>query len=137
MRAPVSDPFLNHFFQRIPAEVAETFTDAQLDAIKRAFGARTPGSHTIDLRFSIPLPRRCYYLVLLAGKERRSPERIDLERMMRPLWSLANGLSIVTFTFLFLFSFAAVLYAGKRALGIDLFPGADMLNDRFVERLLK
>lgn len=68
------DPFFSYFFRHLNPDIAATFTEAQLDAVKRAFGTRYSGSHAIDLRLSLPLKRH-YYLVVLGGKERRSPEK--------------------------------------------------------------
>jgi hypothetical protein len=63
-----------------PKAVAPTFTAEQLDAVKRAFGARYHGAHAIDVRLSLPLWRRSVYLVFLIGPERRTFDRRSLER---------------------------------------------------------
>jgi hypothetical protein len=65
------DTFLNHYFKRLSPEVAASFTPDQRDAIMIMFGAREVASHTIEVRRSIPLGRRRFYLVLLMGPERR------------------------------------------------------------------
>jgi hypothetical protein len=136
MSGETEDPFLRTFFARIPEDVAKSFSRPQLDAIKRAFGARTPGSHAVDLRFSLPLGWRWFYFVLLIGPERRCFGRRELERLFRPLWTVANALIIAVFLLMFMVGGLSVLYVGKRALGIDVFPGIDMLPDRTIERLL-
>lgn len=135
MTATTNDPFLQTFFGRVPADVADSFTPAQLDAIKRAFGARSRGSHAVDLRFSLPLASA--YVVLLVGREHRPASRRAMERALRPVWTLANAIIILTFVLMLLASAFAVLYTGKRTLGIDLFPGIDMLPDQKIERMLK
>jgi hypothetical protein len=137
MTALEHDPFFRKFLARVPGDVAATFSDSQLDAVKRAFGARTPGSHTVDLRFSLPLGRRRFYIVLLAGRERRSSRRLIWERAMRPLWTAANAVVMSLFALALCASLFTVLYAGKRAAGIDIVPGVDMLPDAKVERLLR
>ena len=43
MSGDIADPFLRTFFSRIPKDVAASFTAAQLDAVKLAFGARYRG----------------------------------------------------------------------------------------------
>ena len=91
MSGEIEDPFHRMFFARIPKDVASSFTPAQLDAIKRAFGARALGAHAIDIRMSMPLGRRSVYLVLLAGREKRTFDRATLERLFRPLWTVANA----------------------------------------------
>lgn len=35
----VADPFLRRFFERVPGDIARTFTPSQLNAIKMVFGA--------------------------------------------------------------------------------------------------
>lgn len=137
MSATIEDPFLKLFFSRIPKDVAPTFTSAQLDAVKRAFGARSAGAHAVDLRFSVPLGRGRGYVVLLAGREQRSDDRLALERLFRPLWKVGNAMAAGLLVLMFAVALAAVLYTAKRALHIDVFPGIDMLPDRTIERLLR
>ncbi len=138
MNAIDRDPFFRRFFSRVPPDVAETFNNEQLDAIKRAFGSRTPGSHAIDLRFSVPfLRRRSFYFVFLAGRERRSGRRRAWERRLRPLATIGNALTMFFFGLLLLIAVLALLYTLKRALHIDVVPGVNMLPDPTVERMLR
>src|SRR5512133_1032128 len=101
MSGDIGDPFFAAFFRRIPEEVAPTFTAAQLDAVKRAFGARYRGAHAIDLRLSLPLWQRSVYLVLLAGSEQRTFDRRSLEQLFRQLWTFANAAVLVVFLLMF------------------------------------
>src|SRR5262249_11627510 len=73
--APKPDPFLQQMFARMSPGAKFTFTSAQLDEIKKAFSARGFTSHALDFRHSISLFGKSYYLVLLAGRERRSVPR--------------------------------------------------------------
>lgn len=136
MSGDIEDPFHALFFSRISADVARSFSPTQLDAVKRAFGARSPGVHTVDLRFSLPIGRRAWYVVFLAGRERRSSDRNVMERLFRPLWTGANVLVVAAFALMFAVALMTMLYVGKRALNIDVFPGIDMLPDRSIERVL-
>ncbi len=131
------DPFINHFFNRIPKKVAQTFNEAQLDAVKMAFGARSRGVHGVDIRLSIPLVINRFYFVLLAGQEHRPTFRLALERALRPIWTFANAMIIIAFLLMFLGAVATTLYIGKRAMNIDVFPGVDTLPDKKIERMLK
>jgi hypothetical protein len=69
---PEPDPFLTQMFARMSPGAKFTFTPAQVDEIKKAFSARSRHSHALDVRHSIRLFGKSYYLVLLAGRERRS-----------------------------------------------------------------
>jgi hypothetical protein len=73
--APQSDPFLQQMFARMSPGAKFTFTPAQIDEIKKAFSARSFTSHAVDVRHSFSLFGKSYYLVILAGRERRSPHR--------------------------------------------------------------
>jgi hypothetical protein len=70
--APRPDPFLQQMFARMSPGAKFTFTPAQIDEIKKAFSGRSFSSHDLDLRRSISLFGKSYYLILLAGRERRS-----------------------------------------------------------------
>jgi hypothetical protein len=137
MSGHIEDPFLKTFLDRVPKEVASTFTAAQLDAVRRAFGARSPGAHTVDLRFSVPLGLRWFYVVFLVGRERRTINRQTLERLFRPILTFANVAVLSIFLLMFSGAVFSLGYLGKRALGIDVFPGIDMLPDRMLESVLK
>ncbi len=137
MDKPIDDPFLKKFLSRVPEAVADSYTDAQLDAIKLAYGARTRGAHLVDIRLSVPWITRRFYVVLLAGGERRPADRRALERALRPLGTVANVVLMGLLAIGFAVSLFAVLYSVKMALGIDVFPGIDMLPDAEIQRLLR
>ena len=137
MKRKTNDPFFRQFFERIPTDVADTFTDDQLDAVKLAFGTRSRGGHAVDIRLSIPLLVRRVYVVFLAGGERRSAGRRRLERALRPVWTAANAMVILAFLVLLTGATFAFLSAGKRALGIGEVPGVDVLADKAIERIVE
>jgi hypothetical protein len=70
--APRTDPFLQQMFARMSPGAKFSFTPAQIDEIKKAFSARSFTSHDLDVRYSFSLFGKSYYLVLLAGRERRA-----------------------------------------------------------------
>ena len=138
MNAVDRDPFFRRFFGRVPPDVAETFNADQIEALKRAFGTRSAGSHPVDLRFSLPVSRRrSFYLVFLAGRERRSGRRRIWERRLRPLATIGNALTMIFFGLLLLLAVLALLYTLKRALHIDFVPGVNVFPDTRVERMLR
>jgi|GEM_PF-4978774 len=48
------------------------------------------GQHPINLRVTLPLPFRRWYVTLVAGPERRSKDRLKQERAKHPLETLPN-----------------------------------------------
>ena len=98
--------FRRRLLANMPKDVGNSLTDLQLTMIERALDSGRWQLHPVDLRLSIPLLWRRFYLVLLAGPERRSAERRRGERFNRPLRAVAN--SIVFALFLMLLVPAAV-----------------------------
>ena len=90
-----------HTFEQLLAnidpKVANTFTLEQLEAIKRSFASRAWTRHYLDIRVSVPIPGLRFYLVLLAGSERRSKVRLRSERGLYPFWTPANILFLIGF----------------------------------------
>ncbi len=107
MEAPdLTDPWSGRsrrarLLEKMPQDVADSFTEAQLAAIERALEERPTGKPRVDLRLSIPLFQRRRFVVLLAGSEGRSHERRKLDRSEYPIWTFAN-VSTLMFSSLFL-----------------------------------
>lgn len=62
MRRPAIETFLS----RLPAELAASFSAAQLDAVELHFAMRHRPTHTIDWRRRIAW----FYIILLIGRAR-------------------------------------------------------------------
>ena len=71
------DRFERAFNERIPRHVAASFTAEQLAAIKTAFGGERWDGHPVDMRGTLPLLR--WYVVFVAGRDRRGTSRLDLD----------------------------------------------------------
>ncbi|MEH2195924.1 MAG: hypothetical protein V7K98_25230 [Nostoc sp.] len=84
-------------FAEIDPKVANTFTVEQLEAIKRGFSSPVWTPHSLDIRVSVPIPGLRFYLVLLAGSERRSQVRLRSEKGLYPFWTPVNILFIIGF----------------------------------------
>lgn len=115
-----NDPFFQNFFADIPPSMGNTFSDDQLNAVKQAFGARSWGSHPVDIRYSTPIPLLRFYLVFLAGRERRSRQRLRNQRNMYPLWTPGNTVAIAIF--------GAMVATSAIALFSFLFPHLNPAN---------
>ena len=72
--------------QAYAAEVAVDPAESQTEAAWQA------ARHPINLRLTVPFPFGRFYLTILAGKERRNPERRVDERRKNPIatkWNIA------------------------------------------------
>ncbi len=116
----IHDAFIERFFKRIPREAAESFTPAQLSAIRMAFGARSWGNHAVDVRKSFPFFWRRIYFVLLIGAERRDAERLRAEGEM--FGTFGNAIVSLIFLVLLMLPLVAGLYLLKWTAGVDLVP---------------
>lgn len=111
------DPFIAGLKERLPEELRESFTEEQLEALKLAFGTRSWGKHSVDLRGTVKFWHRRYYFVFLAGRNYRQLSRLEQElsllgkATMLAVILLACGLVGLL-----------LLYLLKSALGIDIFP---------------
>lgn len=139
MRHPdVADPrFTEKFLAALPKELAASFTAEQLLGVQRCFGLRHGGRHRLDFRRSVWTPFGRVYVVLLAGPERRAPARRSLERLLRGGRRAGDAaLSALAATALLL-CLLGVLHTLKLLLGIDLFPGIDVVPDDWLIALLR
>lgn len=117
--APVDDirqdPAIQKLLERMPAEVQQSFTEAQLSYLRVALGARQWGKHKLDVRGTLGLGSWRYYYVLVAGRNKRSEYRQQKASLL--IKAVFLSILLVVSTVLGLL----VLYLLKSALGIDLF----------------
>ena len=104
------DGFVKRFLASVPADVAPTFSQAQLLAVKE-FVINKRDRQAIDIRWTIPLIWFRFFIVVLAGPERRSAERVALERAARPILTRSNIIAIGVFLVMLLISLVGVNYA--------------------------
>ncbi|MEH2251552.1 hypothetical protein [Nostoc sp.] len=92
------DPIFEQLFSKINPKIANSFTDEQLKAIQRGFGSQAGARHSLDIRVSVPIPGLGFYLVLLAGSERRSQQRLQNEKGRHPLFNTGNIIFLTGFS---------------------------------------
>jgi hypothetical protein len=111
------DPFIAGLKERLPEELRESFTEEQLEALKLAFGTRSWGKHSVDLRGTVKFWHRRYYFVFLAGRNYRQLSRLEQELSLL-------GKAAVLAVILLACGLVGLLllYLLKSALGIDIFP---------------
>jgi hypothetical protein len=90
------------FLRKLPAEIRQSLTPPQAEAISRVAQGSIQRRHPIDLRLSIPLPGSRAYLVVLMGREKRSAARRDMDRQLRPNDRISQmvvfGLAVAAFS---------------------------------------
>lgn len=133
----IEDTELDSFLARLPHEVAGSFTKVQREGLGAGLATgRWRVRHPVDLRFTLPFFGRQFYVVLLGGRERRPAVRRRLDRLIRPIWTVAKLTVIATFLLLLAASSMTGFYVFKRALGIEIHPG-NTLPDERIEDVLK
>ena len=77
--------------RRLPPDVLHSLTSEQVSAIRNAASSARARRHPIDARFGMRLPLLGRsYLVLLVGKDMRSPKRRAADRQLRPTDRLSH-----------------------------------------------
>ncbi len=94
-------------FAQISPKIPNTSTVDQIESIKMAFGSNNKTSHPVDLRVAVPTPELRFYLVFLAGLERRSLQRLQAEKSLHPLLNPSNIVLLIGFVIVFLASIYA------------------------------
>ncbi len=110
------DEFSKKFFERIPQQLSETFTEEQLSALQDVFAEKWV-SHPVDIRHSFGFWRWRYYFVVIGGHERR-----DLTRRQEHIFHLTELYLLAAYLGSSILLGLVAIYLTKSALGIDLFP---------------
>ena len=76
--------------EALPSDIAEGLSEAQRGGVIEAANRLGKSRHPADIRISIPFFKRRYYLVFLAGEERRDKHRRLAERQRYPLGTVGN-----------------------------------------------
>ena len=80
-----ADEFMARFRSRVPYPIAATFSPEQLIALQAAFGERGSPRHGLRWRVTLHLPWGRYYQVLMAGRDRRTPNALPAAALARVL----------------------------------------------------
>ena len=77
--------------RRLPPDILHSLTTEQVTAIRNAASSARARRHPIDARFGMRLPLLGRsYMVLLIGKDMRSPKRRAADRQLRPTDRLSH-----------------------------------------------
>jgi hypothetical protein len=105
---------VNNLLLELTPEIANTFTEQQIQAIEKSLRPREwSDAHPINLRVSVLFPPIKFYLVLLAGEERRSKQRLQYERSLYPFWNFPNICFLSIFFLVFFISSFYILFFSK------------------------
>lgn len=86
------------------------------------------GGHRIDLRASVPLPGGRWYVTILAGPERRGPERLKAEGQTHWLRRAAVYVMLMSLALWLVVCALALVYLLKSAAGIHLMEANSPLH---------
>ena len=86
---------LDPFFDRLPSPITQTLTGEQKQAISKVLPGRTNRKPPVNIRLSMPMLRWRFYFTVMAGRERRSPTRLMIERSQHPVRTASNIMFIL------------------------------------------
>ncbi|MGQ4648840.1 hypothetical protein [Lyngbya aestuarii] len=129
------DNFVNNLISRTSPEVAATFTEEQLNAIKKELDSSMGWSESFNHKLSRPLVKRHALSIPLVAHQRSLDYHLPTKQSKPLFWKIANTLVISTFVFLFITSAFGTLVLVKRKMKINLFPNIDF-PDEAVEDFL-
>ncbi len=123
-------PALGRLLHHVPREVVDSFTPEQLRALGQAVAqSQMPRQHRVEVRRTLSLLGRKYYLVVLLGKDHRTRRRLQMFKKQRPNSAVMTGLSTAIAAILLAavgLSSAYILISG--AIGIEPFPDRPPLD---------
>ncbi|MDA1089149.1 MAG: hypothetical protein O3A85_02385 [Proteobacteria bacterium] len=77
-------------FDRLPEWVLDSLSNEQRDAIHQAAEDPAWKRSPVDIRVTIPFLGKKFFITVVSGSEKRSPERRDQERHHYPVRTAAN-----------------------------------------------
>lgn len=84
---PPSTAAMRRVLSRMPQEICASLTPDQIGALDKALDFNNPIPHTVNLRVTL---FGLFYLVVIAGPERRNARRRTEERKLHPLSTPGN-----------------------------------------------
>ncbi len=113
-----SENRLSWFWNRFDSAIAGTLSDSQKNEINRILGNRQSSGE--EKKADIRLSFGWYYLVIMWGKEKRRRERLNKERKLHPVVTLANAPVIIFFWVGLILSLYSLVVLGIHGLALLL-----------------
>ena len=117
---------------RMPPDVADSFSSEQREAIKAALILPQPSAHKIDIRHLFSILGQSYYMVFLLGKDRRAQRRLRATQQQQESSGLGHVVSTGVATTLVAAALISSSYLVASTFRIDLVP--QMQQDELVSR---
>ena len=96
-QAAAATEFKREFLERVAQNEDAALSIQQMTALREAIqGDEWPGDHPVDLRMSVPFPKR-FFFVLVAGRDKRGWRRRQSERMLHPITTPGNKVFLTIF----------------------------------------
>lgn len=99
----------NWLFERLPAWVVDTLTAEQKEAIHRVIEDPSWKRPPVNIRFTVPIIHKQFYVTVVSGEEKRSTERRHRDRHSYPLRTAANVFFFVGIATVFYMAAVVVL----------------------------
>jgi len=122
---------LADYLDTLPAELRASFSEAQLDAVKRLLAAAIPKPtpKLVDLRFLVNFLAYRYYVVFFVVKDRRQRVRSEPVQPMVSKGNLVTALLVLIGINLLISLFIVlVLFLIKSLIGYSLLPHTYLAN---------
>ncbi len=86
--------------ERLPPDIVDALTEDQMAIMRQVITEARPWrKHPVDLRATWPLGSRRLFFTLIAGADRRNPERRERDRKIHPIKTRSNlvflGIAVV------------------------------------------
>lgn len=81
----LKNSLVKRLLEQLPPEELYTFSDRQVAVLYKSEQSLPRTSHTMHIRWSVPFPGKGFYLVIFAGKERRSRQRLLTDKKFQVL----------------------------------------------------
>ncbi|MBI1986396.1 MAG: hypothetical protein HYS64_06930 [Rhodospirillales bacterium] len=99
----------NWLFERLPVWVVDTLTAEQKEAIHRVIEDPSWKRPPVNIRFTVPIIHKQFYVTVVSGEEKRSTERRHRDRHSYPLRTAANVFFFVGIATVFYMAAVVVL----------------------------
>lgn len=81
----LKNSLVKRLLEQLPPEELYTFSDRQVAALYKSEQSLPRKSHAMHIRWSVPFPGKGFYLVIFAGRERRSRQRLLTDKEFQVL----------------------------------------------------